>query len=162
MIETPCGFDDKFFELLKVFFDKKSDVQKHGVLLLDEISLRESISVNSATLTYTGLVDFGPDGKQSADVGEKANHGLVIMFQPLADGYSQPIGVFASKGPVKGDVLATLILTVCILFLYFFNVNIIWIFTIFLSKTTIEEYMFCSEILHYSYLSCIINHSLIQ
>lgn len=123
LIETPCGFDNKFFDLLKLFLDKKSDTQKHGVLLLDEISLRESVAVNSATLTYTGLVDFGCDGKQSADLSEKADHGLVIMFQPLADTYSQPIGVFASKGPVKGDMLATLILQVRSLIFYTYKNN---------------------------------------
>lgn len=32
------------------------------------------------------------------------------MFQPLADTYTQSIGVFASKGPTKGVVLAQLIL----------------------------------------------------
>jgi len=32
------------------------------------------------------------------------------MFIPLADDYAQPIGVFASKGPTKGVVIAQLIL----------------------------------------------------
>ena len=32
------------------------------------------------------------------------------MFQPLADTYTQPIAVFASKNPVKGDELAKLVI----------------------------------------------------
>lgn len=32
------------------------------------------------------------------------------MFQPLADSYTQAVGVFASKGPTKGIVLAQLVI----------------------------------------------------
>jgi len=37
----------------------KSDNQRKGILLLDEVYLRSSISVNSRTLNYIGLEDFG-------------------------------------------------------------------------------------------------------
>jgi len=84
-------------------------------LLLDEIATRESVNVNTKTLSYKGLVDFGSDGEQSSDFNEKANHGLVIMFHPLADDYTQSIAVFASRGPVKGHVLAQLIVKAIIL-----------------------------------------------
>lgn len=115
LISTSCGFDEKFVELLKISLNKKSDIQKHGILLLDEISVRESVSVRSKTLTYCGLIDFGVDGYQASNLDEKADHALVIMFQPLADSYSQPIAVFASKGPVHGEVLAQLIIKVDII-----------------------------------------------
>ena len=84
-------------------------LQRHGFLLLDEISLRESISVKSSDLTYTGLVNFGEDGKRAENIGETAKYALVLMFQPLADKYTQPIAVFASRGPVKGVELAKLV-----------------------------------------------------
>ncbi|XP_063986279.1 uncharacterized protein LOC135167229 isoform X2 [Diachasmimorpha longicaudata] len=109
-INTVCGFDAKFFELLKLSFEKKSEMQRHGLLLLDEMATRESITVDTKSLTYRGLQDFGEDGLRSSKFTEKANHGLVILFQPLADTYTQPIAVFASRGPVKGDVVASLIL----------------------------------------------------
>lgn len=32
------------------------------------------------------------------------------MFVPLTDNYAQPVGVFASKGPTKGVVIAQLVL----------------------------------------------------
>ena len=183
-----CGFDPKFFELLEKSFENKTDMQKHGVLLIDEMSTRQSISVESQTLTYKGLVDFGDEDlnkeciqriseklnkdnvknknqenesenvtpektaqklkrrtrKRKSQKSEpenvtpektsqkptkrrktednqpvetenvtvqkiKADHGLVIMFQPLFDSYTQPIAVFASQGPVPGKVLAQLI-----------------------------------------------------
>lgn len=39
-------------------FAKKPDSQEVGILSLDKIFLRESINVNSRTLTYTRLEDF--------------------------------------------------------------------------------------------------------
>ena len=40
----------------------------------------------------------------------KADHGLVIMFQPLYDSHVQPIAVFASKETVKRTILAQLLI----------------------------------------------------
>lgn len=114
-INTVCGFDSKFFEILKVFFDKKKENQVHGLLVWDEMSTRKSISVNTVNLTYKGLQDFGADGPKAANLTDKADHALVLLFQPLDDTYTQPIAVFASKGPVKGVVLTKLIIKAIIL-----------------------------------------------
>lgn len=70
--------------------------------MLDEIFLRSSISVNSKLLTYSGLEDFGGEVENKIGSCEQADHGLVFMWQSLADNVTQPIAVFASKGPVKG------------------------------------------------------------
>lgn len=83
-------------------------MQKHGVLLVDEMKVRESVNVCSTNLTYTGLVDFG-DNEQHT-LNETADYGLVLLFQPIFDNYIQPIAVFASKGPVKGQTLAQIII----------------------------------------------------
>lgn len=79
---------------------EKTEKQKQGILVLDEVFLRESISVNSQTLTYIGLEDFGDELENKSS--QKANHALVFMWQSLADNVVQPIAVFASKGSVKG------------------------------------------------------------
>jgi len=68
--------------------------------VFDEIFLRESISVNTRTLTYLGLEDFGEDFETREN--KKANHGLVLMIQSLADNVHMPIAVFASNGSIKG------------------------------------------------------------
>lgn len=80
MINIQCSFDKKFFQTLK----KKKKIgilrseQKHGMLVFDEMFLRESLNANSQTLTYCGLEDFGGE----VDSSElKANHALVFMFQ---------------------------------------------------------------------------------
>jgi hypothetical protein len=77
-------------------------LKKKGILLFDEISLRESLSVNTRELTYIGLEDFGEEIESKKDSNKKTNHGLVLMWQSLAESFVQPIAVFASHGPVKG------------------------------------------------------------
>ncbi|KAH0567771.1 hypothetical protein KQX54_013535 [Cotesia glomerata] len=55
IINTQCGFDSEFFEAFSNFLNKKEEIYKHGLLLLDEISCRESVDVRSQNLTYVGL-----------------------------------------------------------------------------------------------------------
>jgi len=77
----------------------KTSYAKKVTLVLDEIFLRESLSVNTKNLTYLGLEDLGDDFDNKAEL---ANHALVLMIQSLAENLHQPIAVFASKGPIKG------------------------------------------------------------
>lgn len=93
-----------FFKLLKIKFKEKSEQQKKGVLLLDEIFLRTNLSVTTRTLSYSGQEDFGGEIESKVGSSELADHGLVFMWQSLADNITQPIAIFASKGPVKGLV----------------------------------------------------------
>lgn len=71
LINIECGFDKKFFQLLKKRVGVLTREQKHGMLVFDEIFLRESFNVNSQTLTYNGLEDFGGEIDPS---GLKAMH----------------------------------------------------------------------------------------
>lgn len=98
-IKSPCGFDDQFFQLFKKKITMLSKEQKHGILLFDEIILRESIAVKSSNLSYVGFENFGNEIHAS---NTKANHGLVFMFQSLSVNFCQPVGVFTSTGTVKG------------------------------------------------------------
>lgn len=112
LIDIKCGLDQNFKQLLKEHFKKKSVLQSHGILVLDEISLRKSLKVSAKNLTYSGLSDFGEtEGMPKADsIEDLATHGLVIMFQPMYDNYVQPIACFASKNQVKGDDLAKIMI----------------------------------------------------
>jgi len=87
--------------LLEKKLTSMNDREKRGILVFDEIFLRESVEVNKNSLTYSGLVDFGGD-LDTHNSGEKADHGLVFLFQSLGCSFSHPIGVFVSKGNVKG------------------------------------------------------------
>lgn len=101
-VKIGCGFDEDFFKLLKKKFSNKSNYEKKVILVFDEIFLREGLGVNTRSLTYHGLEDFGDDF--DVKTSEKANHGLVLMIQSLAESLHQPIAVFASKGSVKGKL----------------------------------------------------------
>jgi len=102
MVKSDCGFDDNFFKLFKTKISFLKDTERHGVLLFDEIFLRESVNVDTKTLSYTGLEDYGKDN-YSLNSGQKSDHGLLLMFQSLGSNITQLIAVFASKGSVKGD-----------------------------------------------------------
>ncbi|CAI6371510.1 unnamed protein product [Macrosiphum euphorbiae] len=87
--------------------------QRHGMLLFDEIFVRESVNFDSQNSTYKGLEDFGGEAPTS---GLKANHGLVFLFQSFSANFTQPIAIFASRDPVKGTVLAQLVIkAICLL-----------------------------------------------
>jgi len=49
------------------------------------------------------LEDFGQEVEHKISSSEQADHGLVFIWQSLADNITQPIAVFASKGSVKGQ-----------------------------------------------------------
>ena len=59
--------------------------------------------MNSRTLTYTGLEDGGDEIESKHESNLKANHGLVFMWQSLGENVAQPVAVFASHEPVKGN-----------------------------------------------------------
>lgn len=119
LIDTKCGFDANFFKLLSKSLSKREARQRktfHGVVTLDEITLRTSVTDNSRKLTYSGLVDMGEEGSQSTDINDLADHGLVVQFQSLNDKFTQPIAVFASKNSVCGDELAKIVVkAICML-----------------------------------------------
>ncbi|KAH7950320.1 hypothetical protein HPB49_022399 [Dermacentor silvarum] len=96
LVRPECGFDGKFFEAFKKRLLSKKDIQRHGMLVFDEIQVRQGREVNAKTFSYIGQV-------QHHDTSEPplADHALVFMFVPFADSYTQPVGVFASKGPTK-------------------------------------------------------------
>jgi len=121
IVKTNCGFDLKFFDLLKRRMSTKNPNQRHGVLLFDEIQLRKGLYVNTRDLTYSGLEDMGEEVEVC---GNKADHGLVYFFQSLADKFSQPIAVFASSNSVKGYLYVIIIyLVYIILFIRASSVN---------------------------------------
>lgn len=59
-------------------------------------------------------MDFDADHKDTG-LKEKATSGLVFMFQPLTDIYTQPVTVVASKGSIICTELAKLMIKCIIL-----------------------------------------------
>lgn len=123
-VKNGCGFDLSFFKLLKKNSLTHTPSQKKGILLLDEILLRKNIHVNSRSLTYSGLEDFGGEIKNKVGSSEEADHGLVCMWQGLATNVTQPIAEFASKGPVKSFTVVNYF--IYFLYIFFFLLYIMF------------------------------------
>jgi len=102
-IKTTCGFDEELLLLLAKKVQHMSSREKHGVLLFDEISLRKSLQVNLSNLSCIGLKDYGDNLTCHK---EFADHALVFMWKSLSSNLNQTIGVFSSKGDVKGKTLS--------------------------------------------------------
>jgi len=58
LVKTQCGFDDLIFQLMKKKLAMLRPEQKYGMLVFNETFLRESLSVNSQTLTHAGFENF--------------------------------------------------------------------------------------------------------
>jgi len=63
------------------------------------------IDFKSFSRVCSNLENFGNEVENKISSNKKANHGLVFMWQSLADKFVQPITVFASNGPVKGEMI---------------------------------------------------------
>lgn len=122
LIETPCGFSEHLLTLLGERLGNKPEILRHGIIMFDEMKTRKNLRLDSKTLKYTGLVDFG-DQKECGNINEIADHGLVFAFHSLMDDCTQPIAVFASQGPTRGVTLAKLIVQ-CIAVLEKFGAKI--------------------------------------
>lgn len=107
-IELYFGFRQSVFDCLRYVASTMEDNQKRGVLLADEMSLTESIHFNRQTLEFEGFVNLG-DYTTDIEKRQIANHSLVLMFQPFQGDHVKVIGMFLSKGAVKGETLKKLL-----------------------------------------------------
>ncbi|KAF0715840.1 Uncharacterized protein FWK35_00024772 [Aphis craccivora] len=82
LLSLPCLLK-YIFQLIKKKFINKTQNQKKGVLLLDEIFLRLSINVNSRTLTYSGLQDFGQEVEHKISSFGQVDHGLYPFISKI-------------------------------------------------------------------------------
>ncbi|KAF0725763.1 THAP domain-containing protein 9 [Aphis craccivora] len=78
----------------------------HKNLLAVKIGCGESLSVNSRSLTYIGLQDFG---------NEEQTKLWVFMWSSLTENRVQPIAVFASAGPELNIELSKLVVKAILL-----------------------------------------------
>ncbi|KAF0715349.1 Uncharacterized protein FWK35_00028535, partial [Aphis craccivora] len=104
LIKLDFEFDLTFFEMFKKKINLKTEQQKYGVLIFDEMSVR--------------VVDFGNDDIRSTKNEALADHALVFGFSSLCENYFQSIRCFAAKGATNGVTLAKLIVQAILLLEY--------------------------------------------
>lgn len=139
---TGVGFDEEFFKL----FERRLEILKskihnahHGTLCFDEMQVKTAYGVNVKTMSFNGLVDYGPSitsediqkskdkkkkkkslndnkaNENSADLNQNlADHALVFMYSSLTASFHQPIGVFATSSAAPCEIMAKLIVTAII------------------------------------------------
>ncbi|XP_049274332.1 uncharacterized protein LOC119403619 [Rhipicephalus sanguineus] len=107
------GFNMKIMSILKKKASSMSVFQRHGGLLVDEMKLSEHFSVTSLGQVQ-GFVDLGEFTKPE-DKYKQCDHGMVIMFVPFVGKWTQIVGVFATKGNVKGDILLKILIEAAII-----------------------------------------------
>lgn len=105
----PCkyGFNQVALNSIKGHFSDKSHLRQQGVLLLDEVKLKQGVSFNKASCKMDGFVDYGEVAAPSSN--QLADHALVLMFVPLFEDWVQPVASFATRGAAPGKVLAELV-----------------------------------------------------
>lgn len=115
LVKLDFGFDSAFFEMFKKKINLKTQQQKYGVFIFDEMSVRKSFKTNPKNLRYQGVLDFGNDDIASTNNEALADHALVFGFSSLCENYSQPIGCCTAKGATNGVTLAKLIVQAILL-----------------------------------------------
>ncbi|KAM7303871.1 uncharacterized protein ISCGN_013788 [Ixodes scapularis] len=89
------------------------DMKRHGGLVIDEIKLSSHLDMTAST-RIEGFVDLG-QFSQEVDKHIRADHGLVVMFQPYIGEWTQIIGVFASASNVKSKLLTKIVVEATLL-----------------------------------------------
>lgn len=87
--------------------------KRHGGLPIEELKLSEHLSVKESGVVE-GFVDLGPF-TTTKDKSTPCDHGMVILFVPFQSKWSQIIGYFVTKGTMKGDTLAKVVIEAIIL-----------------------------------------------
>ena len=117
-IKIECGFDECFLEAMKKKMETKTEQEKHGVLIFDEVSVRKGLKTDVRSMRYQGVVNFGDTDSSTECSTEKddlADHVLVFGFSSIMEDYFQPVGCFAVKGATNGVTLSKLVLQAIIL-----------------------------------------------
>ncbi|XP_077538433.1 uncharacterized protein LOC144151209 [Haemaphysalis longicornis] len=107
------GFNHKLLDCVKQTAGEMDEMSRHGGLVIDEMKLSKHLDLKSST-EIEGFVNLGGFTEES-DRHTKADHGLVVMFQPFVEKWTQIIGVFASNGNVKARILTKIILEATLL-----------------------------------------------
>lgn len=102
------GFQESIFECLSLRASRMATCDKRGVLSADEMAIAESLYFNRTALRIEGFVNLGKITTLEQRV-EKADHILLLLFQPFQGKWIQPVGIFLSKGAADKVALKSII-----------------------------------------------------
>lgn len=111
VIRIGTGISDDMIELLTKKIS--TDAERHGILMFDEVKLREGMKFNTKNMEFEGMVDFG-EFTPSGYTDKHADTGLVFMYRPIFGSWVQTVGMFLSKGPTSSSILSKLLMKLLI------------------------------------------------
>uniref|UniRef100_T1ITN3 Transposable element P transposase n=1 Tax=Strigamia maritima TaxID=126957 RepID=T1ITN3_STRMM len=103
-VKCTYGLNMRALDAIKTAFAEISENNRIGVIIFDEIKLRETIDFNQTTYKFDGFVDLG-EFTPTSQKQQLADHALVFMFVPFKFNWVQPIAVFASRGCTTARVI---------------------------------------------------------
>ena len=99
------GFNEDIFNAIKLKFKSIDKLDKHCVLMFDEMALKSNLLYNKAKDCIDGFEDYGELGRTHVE----ADHALVFMARGITRNWKQPLGYFLVSGSVKPTVLQSLV-----------------------------------------------------
>lgn len=84
------GFNDVSLDAIRRYFEKSDERDRQGVVIFDEVQLREGVEFSRRNLKFIGFVDFAEFNDVLVEENDKsklANHALVLMFRPFNDSW---------------------------------------------------------------------------
>lgn len=84
------GFSTKLLESVREKTSEIDEMNRHGGLVIDELKLSAHLDLRSTT-DIEGFVNLG-QFTVAQDKYTKADHGLVVMYQPFVGKWTQVIG----------------------------------------------------------------------
>lgn len=105
-IDVGPGFNASVLEALK---QKVATLPKDSTLcaiVMDEMTIKESLEYSVEKDEVEGFENFGPLGKTKY----VANHAIAFMVRGLMSKWKQPIGYFLSSGPMTASTMKELLL----------------------------------------------------
>ena len=82
-----------------------SQSSKACALILDEMSIKESVSYDRHRDEVEGYEDFGNLGRTRFI----ANHAIVFLVRGMCEKWKQPLGYFLTSGTMSGSIMGTLL-----------------------------------------------------
>jgi len=110
---TAYGVNKQALAALSENFRDETENKRLGIVIFDEVKLREEVAFNNTSLKVDGFVDFG-DMTPEHQKNNLANHALVFMFVPILHRWIQPIAIYASRNATPGELLVKILLQVII------------------------------------------------
>ncbi|KAJ8927465.1 hypothetical protein NQ314_020062 [Rhamnusium bicolor] len=108
-IKGAYGFDANLFKVLKTKSQTMEAQKRRSILLINEMRLSTSVVFNRQKLQVQGFTNLGKYTPKH-QVNKRADHALLLMFQPFQGKWVQTLACFLSKGCASSTLLHQIII----------------------------------------------------